>query len=126
MRNNSKGQELHDRSLDEHQHIRELLYKLDQTKIDDPDHSQRLEDAVKAVLEHVKEEESEVLPSIESKFNQEELERVGSAFEIHKYTAVTRPHPNAPLQGPFAAAVNIATKPIDIARDAIRGATEKK
>jgi len=126
MRDGSQGQHLHDKSLDEHQHIRELLYDLDNTKVDDPSHPKKLEAAVKAVQEHVKEEESKVLPEIEKKFSAEELERVGSAFETHKYTATTRPHPSAPLQGPFAAAANIASKPIDMARDAIRHVTEKK
>eukprot|EP01103_Thecamoeba_quadrilineata_P001406 TRINITY_DN11253_c0_g1_i1.p1 TRINITY_DN11253_c0_g1~~TRINITY_DN11253_c0_g1_i1.p1 ORF type:complete len:246 (-),score=58.36 TRINITY_DN11253_c0_g1_i1:20-757(-) len=126
LRDCQNGQEFHDRSLQEHQHIRELLYDLDNTKVDDPSHPQKLEAAVKATLEHVKEEESEVLASISKKYSVEELERVGAAFEAHKYTAVTRPHPSAPLQGPFAAAVNIATKPIDMARDALRNMTEKK
>jgi len=114
------GNQLHDRSLTEHQHIRELLYELDNTKIDDPEHPAKLERAVQAVLEHVKEEESEVLPEIQKHFTMEELQRLGNAFEKHKYTAVTRPHPSAPLQGPFAAAANMATKPIDLARDLAR------
>jgi len=120
------AQHLHDRSLAEHQHIRELLYTLDQTKVDDPSHPAKLKAAVDAVTEHVKEEESEVLPLIEKNYNLDELQRLGKAFQDHKYTATTRPHPSAPLQGPFAAAANIVSKPIDLARDAIRQATEKK
>jgi len=122
----NNGQHLHDRSLKEHQEIRELLYTLDQTKVDDPSHPAKLKSAVDAVLQHVKEEEGEVLPLLEKNFSVEELQRLGTAFEQHKYTAVTRPHPNAPLQGPFAAAVNMATKPIDLARDAARAVFEKK
>jgi len=120
------AQHLHDRSLQEHQEIRELLYDLDQTKVDDPSHATKLKTAVDAVLQHVKEEESEVLPLIEANYSLEERERLGQAFQHHKYTAPTRPHPSAPLQGPFAAMAGMASKPLDLARDAIRNITEKK
>jgi len=120
------NQKLHDRSLEEHQEIRELLYDLDNTKVDDPSHPGKLKKAIAAVQEHVKEEESEVLPIIEKNYTLEERQRLGKAFEDHKYTAPTRPHPSAPMQGPGAAMAGMAAKPIDLARDAIRNVTEKK
>lgn len=123
--NDPSLQNLHDHSLAEHQQIRELLYDLDQTKIEDPLHPQKFKAAFDAVKSHATEEERDVLTQIEKNYTMDELERLGNAFQTHKYTAVTRPHPSAPLQGPFAAAANIATKPIDLARDAVRNATEK-
>lgn len=122
----AEGAKLQERSLNEHQHVRELLYTLDQTKIDDPSHPQKLKAAVDAVLEHVKEEEGEVLPLIEKHYNAEELSRLGSAFATHKLTAPTRPHPDAPAQGPLQAAAGMAAKVGDLARDAVRNVTEKK
>jgi len=121
MRQNGeeKNQELHDHSLDDHQQIRELLYDLDQTSVTDPSHSEKIKKVMDAVNSHVEEEESVVLPAIEKNFSIEELERIGNAFEKHKYTATTRPHPHAPAQGPLAAAANLLSKPIDMARDAI-------
>jgi len=119
------NQNLHDRSLNEHQELRELLYQLDQTPVEDPSHAAKFSHVMKKIKEHVAEEESEVLPTIQRNYKEDELRRMGNAFEVHKYTAVTRPHPHAPLQGPLAAAVNMATKPIDLARDAVRQATEK-
>eukprot|EP01112_Ceratiomyxa_fruticulosa_P014265 TRINITY_DN4072_c0_g1_i1.p1 TRINITY_DN4072_c0_g1~~TRINITY_DN4072_c0_g1_i1.p1 ORF type:complete len:262 (-),score=74.91 TRINITY_DN4072_c0_g1_i1:188-973(-) len=125
MRDTPDGQHLHDRSLSEHQEIRELLYALDQTKVTDPSHPAKLKAAIEAVIEHVKEEESEVLPLIEKEYTLEERQYLGAAFQFHKYGTVTRPHPSAPLQGPFAAMVGMATKPIDLARDLYRSTTEK-
>jgi len=126
MRNTSNGQSEHDRSLHEHQECRELLYALDQTSIDDPSHATKLKAAMDANSKHVAEEESKVLPMVEKHFSQEELERVGSAFVTHKLTAPTRPHPSAPMQGPAAAVAGMAAKAVDLARDAVRAATEKK
>ena len=128
MRGGSKtgGDHRHDRSLTEHQQIRELLYDLDHTKVDYPSHPMKLDRVAQAVLSHVQEEETEILPEIERNFSIEELERLGNAFEKHKFTAVTRPHPHAPLQGPMAAVASMVTKPIDLVRDVARNATEKK
>jgi len=120
-----KGQELHDNSLAEHQFIRELLYKVDQTKVDDESYPLLLQRVMDEVEKHGEEEEDHVLPVIERNFKIDELERLGNAFEKHKATAVTRPHPSAPAQGPLAAAANIITKPLDLVRDAVRNATEK-
>ena len=114
---------MHDHSLKEHQELRELLYQVDQTKVDDIAYPEKLKVAVDALFHHIVEEEAKVLPVIERHFTLEQRQRLGNAFEIHKVTAVTRPHPDAPLQGPFAAAANIVTKPFDKLRDAVRDAT---
>eukprot|EP01113_Clastostelium_recurvatum_P012503 TRINITY_DN1650_c0_g1_i1.p1 TRINITY_DN1650_c0_g1~~TRINITY_DN1650_c0_g1_i1.p1 ORF type:complete len:248 (+),score=56.67 TRINITY_DN1650_c0_g1_i1:176-919(+) len=126
MRNTPNGQHLHDRSLTEHQQVRDLLYDLDNTSIDDPSHPAKLKAVVEATLEHVKEEESEVLPLLAKEYTLDELQHLGAAFENHKLTAPTRPHPGAPMQGPLAAAAGMAAKPVDLARDALRNITEKK
>lgn len=127
MRNiGNNGQSEHDRSLNEHQECRELLYKLDNTSIDDPSHASKLDAVMKANSEHVAAEEKDVLPLIEKNYTAEELERVGSAFTTHKYTAPTHPHPSAPMQGPLAAVAGMAAKPLDLARDAARKVTTQK
>jgi len=119
------GEKIHDHALKEHQEIRELLYEVDNTKVDDPSHPEKLEKAMKAVTHHVEEEESELLPLIEKLYSVEELKKVGASFKVHKYTAPTRPHPSTPMQGPLAAAAGMMAKPIDLARDAVRNVVEK-
>jgi len=125
MRETPNGQTIHDRSLNEHREVRELLYKVDQTKFDDPSYPSKLKAAMDANAKHVKEEESETLPLLAKKFTTDELQRVGSAFETHKYTAPTHPHPSAPMQGPAAAAAGMAAKVMDLARDAVGKGTKQ-
>jgi len=115
----NKQQVAHDRSLAEHQEIREMLYDLDQTAIEDPSHPMKFKKVMEAVKEHVKEEENEVLPTIKMLYTEEELQRLGNAFEKHKATAPTHPHPSAPMQGPLAAAAGMAGKGVDMLKDAL-------
>jgi len=113
---------IHDRSLHEHQEVRELLYAVDQTNFSDPSYESKLKAAMDANQKHVEEEEAETLPLLAKKYNTDELQRLGSAFETHKYTAPTHPHPSAPMQGPLAAAAGMAAKVGDLARDATHAA----
>ena len=118
----TNADQIHDRSLHEHQEVRELLYAADQTNFSDPSFSTKLKAAMDANNKHVEEEEKDTLPLLEKKYNLDELQRLGSAFETHKYTAPTHPHPSAPMQGPAAAAAGMAAKVGDLARDAVHSA----
>ncbi|ORZ07827.1 hypothetical protein BCR42DRAFT_472055 [Absidia repens] len=112
------GEGHYERSLAEHQEHRDLLYKVKQANInDDSDFDQKLEDAMQSVFDHVKKEESEVLPLLKEYINEDDLKRIGSSFKAHKLTAVTRPHPDAPSQGFPAAVANVITKPFDLYKD---------
>lgn len=112
------GEDHYKRSLSEHQDHRKLLYKVKQSNIDnDSDFDKKLEDAMNSVFDHVKKEEDEVLPLLKKNVNEDDLKRIGSSFKVHKLTAVTRPHPDAPQQGFPAAVANVMTKPFDILKD---------
>lgn len=100
------------------QEVRELLYAVDQTEFSDPSYATKLKAAMDANQKHVEEEERDTLPLLEQKYSLEELQRLGSAFETHKYTAPTHPHPSAPMQGPLAAMAGMAAKAGDLVRDA--------
>ena len=112
------GEYHYERSLSEHQEHRNLLYKVKQSNINnDLDFDKKLEDAMKSVFDHVKKEESEVLPLLKEHISENDLKRIGSSFKAHKLTAVTRPHPDAPTQGFPAAVANVITKPFDLLKD---------
>ncbi|CEG62769.1 hypothetical protein CU097_010670 [Rhizopus azygosporus] len=114
----SVGEGHYERSLHEHQDHRNLLYNVKQSDIKtDANFDQKLDEAMKSVLDHVKVEESEVLPLLREKISEDTLKRVGASFKAHKATAVTRPHPDAPAQGFPAAAANVVTKPFDMLKD---------
>ncbi|KAI9304188.1 hypothetical protein BJ944DRAFT_250090 [Cunninghamella echinulata] len=114
----SIGEGHYERSLNEHQDHRNLLYEVKQSNINGDEHIDvKLSDAMKSVLDHVKKEEAEVLPLLKQHVSEDDLKRVGSTFKAHKYVAVTRPHPNAPAQGYPAALANVVTKPFDLLKD---------
>ena len=112
------GEDHYERSLSEHQDHRNLLYNVKNSNIiNDLDFDKKLEIAMKSVFDHVKKEETEVLPLLNENISEDDLKRIGSSFKAHKLTSVTRPHPNAPKQGFPAAAANVITKPFDIIND---------
>jgi len=118
---NTIGDQLHKRSQEEHEEIKELLYDLDQTMVEDPSHSVKLEIAIQAVMRHINEEEGEVLPILDKNYSVEELQRLGTEFKKLKKTAVTRPKPDAPM--PSVEAANLMTEPMDKVQDTVRQPT---
>jgi len=121
MRKNlPKGDQLVDHAIKEHQEIKEDLYKLDQMTIDQPGYASQLMKALKDTQHHVKEEESDLLPSIKAKSSPQELDQMRTDFLRAKMMAPSRPHPSAPTQPPANKIVGAATAPIDAVRDAGR------
>ena len=111
------GDKLVDHAIKEHQEIKEDLYALDQMTIDQPGYAAQLMKALKDTKHHVKEEESDLLPSIKQKSSPQELEQMRTDFLRAKMMAPSRPHPSAPTQPPANKIVGAATAPIDAVRD---------
>ncbi|KAI8363997.1 hypothetical protein EDC96DRAFT_208934 [Choanephora cucurbitarum] len=113
------GEEHYARSLAEHQELRDLLYgvRYADMKENPRQFDFKLQNAMNAVFQHVAIEENEVLPLLREKLTEEELKTVGASFKAHKPTAVTRPHPGAPMQGYPAAMANLVMKPFDKVKD---------
>jgi len=121
MRKNlPNGNQLVEHAIKEHQEIKEDLYKLDQMTIDQPGYDAQLMKALKDTQHHVKEEESDLLPSIKKHSSKAELDQMRSDFLSAKTMAPSRPHPSAPTNPPANKIVAAATMPIDAARDAGR------
>jgi hemerythrin superfamily protein len=115
----SLGEGHYRRSLDEHQELRELLYGVRYLDVNKNPHQfeSKFKSAMEAVIRHVEAEENEVLPLLRQHVSEESLKKVGASFVAHKYTAVTRPHPSAPMQGYPAAVANVILKPFDRIQD---------
>ncbi|KAI8074214.1 uncharacterized protein B0P05DRAFT_547729 [Gilbertella persicaria] len=113
------GEDHYARSLAEHQELRDLLYgvRYADMKANPQQFDSKLKNAMDAVFSHVAVEENEVLPLLRQNLSEEELKKVGASFKAHKPTAVTRPHPNAPMQGYPAAMANLVMKPFDKVKD---------
>ena len=124
----ANGEELYNRSLKEHQELKETLFKLDNMSLADDQslfHS-TLQEAIKETLEHVQEEETEILPLFQSAVTPTYLNQLGEQFLSTKNSVPTRPHPAAPASYPLNVPVNHMTAPIDKIRDAAREALDSQ
>ena len=116
----ANGEELFQRSIKEHQELKETLYKLDQMKVLDSGFDSTLAEAMRETFQHVGEEESEVLPLFQSAVSQDQLIKLGQDFLKTKNTAPTRPHPSAPATYPLNVPGNKMAAAMDKMRDAAR------
>ncbi|KAI8368495.1 hypothetical protein BD560DRAFT_331038 [Blakeslea trispora] len=108
------------RSLDEHQELRSLLYEIRYADMEnDSDFDSKLQAAMDSAFKHIDTEEQNVLPMIKEHVDQKQLVEAGDSYMKHKKLATTRPHPNAPKEGFAAQAANIMMGPFDKLRDAL-------
>lgn len=115
------GDRLADRSLEEHQQVRELLAQADGADLSVPENWRALEQAMTLVHAHVhQEEEPTIFPMVRT-LGPEEVERLGSQFEAGMKVAPTHPHPSTPNNAAAATVVGTAAGLVDKARDAISG-----
>jgi len=114
----SKGKQYFDESVKEHQQLKEDLEVLNTSKITESRAEQKFEDVMKDVIQHVKFEETSVLPDLESSMTSEEIKEMTEQFIKAKSMATTRPHPNAgtPASSVAARATALVDKTADIAR----------
>lgn len=66
---------------EEHHEAEQMLHKLMAMKLDDPGFGSAVTEFVDAVLHHVQEEETELLPALEQAVDAARLEELGQAFE---------------------------------------------
>jgi len=118
-----KGKQYFDESVKEHQQLKEDLELLNTEKITDPKAESKFETVMKEVLEHVKFEETSVIPDMEASMTKEELAEMREQFVKAKSMATTRPHPNAGT--PVSSIAAHATALIDKSADLVRFGVEK-
>jgi hemerythrin superfamily protein len=115
------GPALIDRSLEEHQEVKELLVQLDRAAGNGDADLGILVDRLKtAVLEHATEEEKEVFPRVRAAVDHEELRDLGRELMETEERAPTHPHPHAPNRPPANRAADTVAFILDKARDLVR------
>eukprot|EP00877_Chromochloris_zofingiensis_P011651 jgi/Chrzof1/673/Cz01g24190.t1 len=115
------GEAVADHALDEHQELKELLYRLD--GMDDPNHAefdQLMRHISKTLRHHIREEEEDFLPKFAKTVGDERLRTLADQWEAARAAAPTRPHPAAPNRPPLNMAANATAVPLDMAKDAVR------
>lgn len=117
------GDHMPDHALDEHQSLKLLSGDLE--RLDPGKDGQRFDDTLtqlmNALMEHIHDEEHNLLPALRKAVSVEELRRLGRRFTAAKQHVPTRPRtwpPNKPSRGNWL--VNMMAAPFDYIRDRMR------
>ncbi|TVY83687.1 putative hemerythrin-like protein [Lachnellula suecica] len=121
----AKGQEMADKDRDEHQSVKDLLYKFQKLSPTDPSFTPTLEAIMADLTEHITGEENDDLPTLEKALEREDSESMAKSFGRTKAFVPSRSHPSAPNKPPFETAVGLMTAPIDHLGDLFRKFPDK-
>lgn len=96
----AQGCEFYTQSQKEHADLKKLLYNLDQIDADPKNNNTMtlMQHIEKATKDHIKEEESEVLPFLAKHYDVDKLKELGKQYFDYKSMMPTRPHPDAPVE----------------------------
>jgi len=120
-----KGQAMADKDRDEHQSVKDALYKFQKLTPENPDFLPTLDVLMKDLNQHIKEEENDDLLALESAIESNESESIAKSFGRTKAFVPSRSHPNAPNKPPFETVVGLMAAPIDHLGDLFRKFPDK-
>jgi len=115
-----KGKAMADKDRDEHQSVKDALYKFQKLTPKDSEFKSTLEAIMKDLNQHIREEENDDLPALESAIQNDESESIAKSFGRTKAFVPSRSHPNAPNKPPFETVIGLMTAPIDHLGDLFR------
>ena len=110
-------------ALEEHHLVKLTLAELETM---DPSHERygaKVTVLIENVRHHVKEEESELFPSVRNTLDPAQLREIGNELVAAKRTAPTRPHPEAPDTPPGNIVAQVLTAPLDVAANLNKAAS---
>lgn len=116
------GDEIVDREIAEHQEAEQLMKRLEGGDATQPEFSQTLTELMRAIHQHVREEEGDLFPRLRQHADRDALIELGRKVEQAMQSAPTRPHPSAPQDRPGLLKVLApGAGLVDRARDAVTG-----
>jgi hemerythrin superfamily protein len=104
-------------SLEEHHIVKWVLSELDGMSPDDERFDAKVTVLMENVRHHVKEEESELFPTVRQALGRKRLNEIGDAMEAAKKTAPRRPHPRAADTPPGNLASGVVAGAVDRVHD---------
>jgi len=118
----AKGREMAESDRKEHHRVKELLKQFQKMQSKDPDYVPKLKELWSVLSEHMKEEEAQDLPALESALQSVagESESLAKSFGRTKAFVPSRSHPSAGEHPPFETAMGLLTAPIDHVADLFR------
>jgi len=114
------GKEMADKDRAEHQVVKNKLNEFQQMSASDSNFIPKIKSLWADLEQHIKEEESHDLPSLDSALATEDSQSMAASFERTKKFVPTRSHPSAPNKPPFETVVGLMTAPIDKLADMLR------
>ncbi|OTA88981.1 hypothetical protein M434DRAFT_79862 [Hypoxylon sp. CO27-5] len=114
------GHDLAWKDRNQHQTIKEQLYRFQSLKAEDPDFEPTFRKLFSDLQRHVKEEEEHDLPELEAQLDNDSLSQLSRSFERTKLLVPTRSHPLSPRTPPFETAAALLSAPIDKVADIFR------
>ncbi len=113
------GDLIADRGLIEHQQVKQLLADLQRMGPLDPGFDARAQVMIADLREHIRDEDTDVLPRVQQAATLEQLHQMGQALERIKPLSPTRSHPLAPSRPPANRVIVPLTARLDRARDTV-------
>ncbi|AWB93465.1 hemerythrin domain-containing protein [Aeromicrobium chenweiae] len=101
----------------EHQEVNELVAQIDRLPAGDPERDARIRRLVEVLKEDVHDEEDVLLPRLESRLSDRQLQALGLAWEVVRRTAPTRAHPVVSRRPPGNTTSALPLSIIDRSRD---------
>jgi hemerythrin superfamily protein len=113
------GDQLADRGLIEHQQVKQLLADLQRMGPLDPGFDARAQVMIADLREHIRDEDTDILPRLQQAATPEQLQQMGQALERIKPLSPTRSHPLAPSRPPANRVIVPITTRLDRSRDTV-------
>ncbi|KAH9831970.1 uncharacterized protein C8Q71DRAFT_726492 [Rhodofomes roseus] len=112
-----KGKQLADHDREEHQHVKEFLYRLESLKPEEESYSQTIELVMASLHPHNDDEEITDLPMLEAVIGADASREAAQNFKKTKKLVPTRSHPSAPNRPPFETLAGLLAAPADKLKD---------
>ncbi|MCJ1252237.1 hypothetical protein MMC24_000041 [Lignoscripta atroalba] len=109
----------------QHQAVKEDLYKLQSMSPDDSQFNPLLERLMEDLHHHIDHEKNEDMPKLEKVLSREESKELAKSFERTKMFTPTRSHPSAPNKPYFENFAVMLAAPIDKFADLLRSFPEE-
>jgi DUF438 domain-containing protein len=113
-------------ALEEHHAVKLTLAELDKMDTDDERYAAKMHVVKEAIETHIEEEESKLLPRLDSLLDAEEAKAISQQMESLRRTAPNHPHPLAPDTPPGGMVAGIVAKVSDVGKDLVRKVTHKE
>ncbi|KAI4119157.1 MAG: hypothetical protein LQ338_007315 [Usnochroma carphineum] len=115
-----EGLRLTNKDREQHQAVKEDLYKLQSLSPDSESFFPLLDRLMTDLHDHIHHESHEDIPRLEEKLSREESQALARSFERTKLVTPTRSHPSAPNRPYFENLAAMLAAPIDRFQDLLR------